>query len=347
MQTNRTGRLTIVGNPEEYHVGAHFLAAARQLGLDATLLATREARAQTPWIDRLFHRALDRRPARLNRFSRQVVEQCRKEKPDLLLVTGISPPHALALRAIGAMGIQRANFLTDDPWNPQNGAAFFWPALREYDVVWSPRQANLQDLRTYGCRRVEYLPFGYNPQLHFPEAPATSAERERFACDVVFVGGADADRLPVARALVRARLNVHLHGGYWDRDAELRPHWHGFVHGRELRLAVHGATVNICIARKANRDGHAMRSLELPAMGACLVAEDTDEHRALFGGNGECVEYYSNIEDMVAKTQALSRDPERARDLGAKLHERVCVKNRHTYVDRLNSILDGAQSSLE
>lgn len=335
-------KLLIVGNPEEQHVGAHLLAAAGQLGLEARLFDVRAAQGTNIWVNRFFHRVLKKRPAHLGRFSEALVELCRKFQPELLLVTGIAAPHAPALQAIGDMGIHRANFLTDDPWNPANGAGFFWPALPAYDTVWSPRRANVEALRRHGCRRVEYLPFGYNPKLHFPEAPATAEERERFACEVAFVGGADADRLPVARALVRAGLKVRLYGGYWDRDAELRPHWRGFVLGRELRLAVGGAMVNICLGRKANRDGHAMRSLELPAMGACLVVEHTPEHQEIFGENGDCVEYYASLEELVAKTRTLCWEPACASKLGEKAHQRICQVHDHTYADRLSHICQTA-----
>jgi spore maturation protein CgeB len=185
---------------------------------------------------------------------------------------------------------------------------------------------------------VEYLPFGYNPAIHYPEAPATLEERERFACDVAFVGGADDDRLPIGRALVRTGFKVCLYGGYWERERELRPHCRGFVSDRELRMAVGGATVNICLGRKANRDGHAMRSLEFPAMGACVVAEETAEHRELFGENGDCVLYFRDLEELVALVQHLSREPEQARQLGANARRRICESGQHTYAHRLSSI---------
>jgi len=331
--------LFIVGSSEEYQVGAHLLAAARQLGIAATMLDISEAHSRSIWVNRFFHHLLNHRPAHLNRFTQRLLELCRESKPNLLLVTGISAPHLEALKEIGKMGIRRVNFLTDDPWNPRNGAGFFWPGLREYDVIWSPRRANLEDLRQHGCRRVEYLPFGYNPALHFPEAPTTEGERERFACDVVFVGGADADRLPVARALVRTGLKVHLYGGFWDRDKELRRHWRGFVYGREQRLAVQCARVNLCLSRRANRDGHAMRSLELPAMGACMVVEDTPEHRELYGADAECVVYYHDVPGVVNQVQALCREPARARQLGENVWQRICVQGRHSYADRLQAML--------
>jgi hypothetical protein len=335
-----SSRLMIVGNPEQEHVGAHLLSAARQMGVAAALLDVREAYGGNLWLKRFFYHVFRRRPARLNRFSRKVVTVCRESMPEILLVTGILPPHEHALGEIGRMGIHRANFLTDDPWNRRVAAGFFRPALRRYDMVWSPRRANLDDLRAHGCPKVEHLPFGYNPALHFPEEPASLDEKKRFACDVAFVGGADVDRLPLARALIGAGLKVNLYGGYWGQDAQLRRNWRGFVLGRELRLAVGGATVNLCMGRKANRDGHAMRSLELPAMRACLVVEATLEHRELFGDEGDCVLYYSTPAEAVDKAQRLCQNPERARALGQKAMTRICQQSKNSYQDRLGHILD-------
>ena len=338
-------RLLIVGIPQPEHVGAHFLAAARHLSLDTRILDNRQAWSRSLWVNRVFHHLAARRPPHLRQFSRKVVAACRDFEPELLLVTGISAPDHRVLQEIGRLKMHRMNYLTDDPWNPRNGAAFFWAALREYDVVWSPRRANLEDLRRHGCKAVEYLPFGYNPAVHFCEAPRDAEERERFTCDVVFVGGADADRLPVAKALVRAGMKVHLYGGYWGRDKELRPYWRGFVYGRELRLAVTCAKVNLCFGRRANRDGHAMRSLELPAMKACLVVEDTPEHQELYGADGECVVYYHDLPGLVKQAQALCREPARARQLGENARRKICEASRHTYTDRLQAMLERAPNT--
>jgi len=346
MVDNLVKRVVLVGNPEEHHVGAHFLAAARQLGLEATLVDVREAHSRSLWLKRFFHRVLNRRPAHLNRFSERLVQLCRKSKPELLLVAGIEAPNSKALKEIGEMRIHRANFLTDDPWNPRREAAFFWPAMTEYDVIWSPRRANLADLRRHGCRRAEYLPFGYNPALHFPEMPQSPEERERFDCDVVFVGGADADRFPVARALLRTGLDLHLYGGYWNRDAELRPHWRGFVRGRDLRLAVGVAKVNICLGRRANRDGHAMRSLELPAMATCLVVEDTEEHREIFGKEGETAIFFKNTGEMAEKAKWLLTHPAERERLKKAVHQHVTT-GQNTYAHRLTSMLNHAEEQLK
>ena len=335
-----SAKILIVGCFAEEHVGAHLLRAADELSVEARFVDLQDSWSSCKWVNRFWYHCLGHRPVRLSRFSRRIVRLCREFNPGILLVTGIAAPSAPALQAIGTMPVFRANFLTDDPWNPKNGANFFWDALKSYDVVYSPRTANLDDLIQHGCRRVQYLPFAYNPGVHYPEEPVTDVERGRFACDVAIVGGADGDRVPVAQALADAGLNLKLYGGYWDRWPSLKPYWQGFAVGRELRLAVSRARVHVCLVRRANRDGHAMRSLELPAMKACLVAEDTVEHRELFGEDGACVEYYTTIPALLSKVKGLCGQPARCRLMGAKVYERICQQGRHTYTDRLRQILE-------
>ena len=332
-------RLLIVGNPLEYHVGGHLLAAARSLGWEAEVADLRDARSRNPWINRIHHHWLGKRPARLKPFGQAVVQRCREFRPDFVMTSGLAPLSVEAMREIRIMGIRLVNFLTDDPWNPANAANFFWECLREYDLIANPRQANLEQLRMHGCRRVDYLPFGYNPDYHFIERNPTPEEAKRFACEVAILGGADADRVPLARALAEADMDLALYGGYWDKYADLKKFHRGNVFGRDLRLAVALAKCQICMGRKANRDGHAMRSVEFPAMGACLLVEDTEEHRVLYGGDGETVLYWKNEATLVAQAATLTSDPALNQRLGASLYAHMVLNGKHGYADRLKAIV--------
>ena len=110
--------MLIVGNPEPIHVGAHLLNAARSLELSVELCDSNTAYA-APWpVAKLNWWFRGRRPSRLDAFSQQVVEVCQKLRPRWIISTGISPIAGWALEAIGKLGTERLNFLTDDPWNP-------------------------------------------------------------------------------------------------------------------------------------------------------------------------------------------------------------------------------------
>jgi spore maturation protein CgeB len=328
----------IVGNPNPIHVGAHVLQAAADLGLEASLCDTNRAFA-APWIALKWHWHMRRRrPPRLRAFSAAVVRACRRFQPDLLLVTGIAPLDASALAAIGSLGIVRVNFLTDDPWNPVHDAPWFMQILPLYDYVFSPRRANLADLEAAGCRAVAYLPFAYNPRIHFVDPPATAAEQRRFSCDVMFAGGADPDRLPWMAALIRQQFQPALYGGYWERYPLTRRYARGHADGATLRKAVAGAGTVLCLVRRANRDGHVMRSFEVPAMGGCMLAEDSAEHRAIFGAAGEAVVYFRSTDEMIDQLRWLLAHPMERRQLAHNAHRRI-IDGEHSYADRLGYVL--------
>jgi spore maturation protein CgeB len=70
-----------------------------------------------------------------------------------------------------------------------------------------------------------------------------------------------------------------------------------------------------------------------------MLAEDTAEHRQIFGSEGEAVAYFRTPAEAADRARALLADPaERAR-LSKAVQARV-VGGAHTYRDRLRSILE-------
>jgi len=326
----------MVGNPEPIHIGAHLHEAARDLGLMVHFCDVRQASEGWRWQARLSWRLREHRPLRLRGFSRTVVDACRESKASWLLAAGIAPVDEEALISIGQLGVRRVNYLTDDPWNPAHRAAWFLEALPHYDHVFSPRLSNLEALRAHGCLLVSYLPFAYAPSQHWYER--SQPDEAKLASEVIFVGGADRDRLPFVAGLIAAGLQVALYGGYWSRYPETREQDRGHADPSTLRKATGAAKISLCLVRRANRDGHVMRSFEIPAIGACMLVEDTEEHREIFGPNGEAVVYFRSIPEMTDKARWLLDRPAERQRLAAAAHSRI-VTGSHTYQDRLATML--------
>jgi spore maturation protein CgeB len=341
---SRATTLLIVGDSSQEHIGTHFLHAARELGLTVRFADVREARGSAA-VRRICWHLLKRRPGRLGTFSRRVVRMCEEEEyaPEVLLTTGLAPVTAAALKRIGSRGVYRINYLTDDPWNPAQRTPWFFRALKEYDEVLSTRRANLGELRSLGCKRVGHVPFGFAPDLYFPE----NLSRERngeLESDIMFAGGADVDRLPYMTALAEAGFRVGLYGAYWERFAETRKLTRGYQPPACVRAAVAAAKVVLCLVRRANRDGTCMRTFEVPAMSACMLVEKTDEHIELFGPEGQAVLYFDSVPEMIQKTRwLLEHEVERTRLKDAA--HRLIVSGRHTYRDRLAAIMQRANTA--
>lgn len=336
-------RVLVVGTNSPEHVGSHFVSAGEKAGCHTQIINSRQAWIGPSLLRKLSYHLLSKRPTALRGFSQHVLDVCRADRPDVLLATGLAPISASSLRSIGKLGVRRVCFLTDDPWNPLNAAAFFFEAMREYDTVYSPRSANIMDLTASGCREIRQLPFAFNPDVHFPEHAVTDEERLRFSCDIGLIGGADDARVALVKPLIESGFRVHLYGAYWHRFEATRAHYRGVAVGRELRLAVSGSLIQLCMGRAANRDGHAMRTYELPAMGACMLVEDTADHRALFGADGECVQYYRGSEDALSRARILLENPELRMRLSQAARDRVCSAP-NTYAARLETIVSDGRT---
>ena len=331
-------KLLLVGNPDSVHVGAHLYQAAETTGLCVMFCDSRRAFAGPAWRVKFNWWMRGHRPPRLRAFSQEVVQACREFQPLWMLSTGLAPLDASALQVIGQLGVLRLNYLTDDPFNPAHRPPWFLQALPHYDHVFSPRRANMEDLRRLDCPAVSYVPFAYAPELHFPEPSATAEEQARFAAEVVFAGGADCDRVPYMTALIRAGFKVALYGGYWERYLETKAHARGYADPQTLRKAIKGAKVALCLVRRANRDGNAMRTFEVPAIGACMLVEDTEEHQEIFGEEGKAVAYFRDVNDMVEKLRWLLAHNDERQRLAQTAH-RLITQGKHTYRDRLMTML--------
>ena len=308
--------LLIVGNTGGTNVGESLHRAAIQLGVKSRLCDARAAFSGPRIAKALNWRLLGRRPLRLETFSRSIVEECRRHSPRFLVTTGLSPVTAEALAAIGDRGVFRINYSTDDPWNPAFQSRWFSEALRHYDHVFSVRRSNMQDLTSHGCKRVSYLPFGYDEALWLGTGDE-SADRSTgdfheglspASTDVFFAGAADRYRVEYMRALVSAGMRIALAGDFWRRIPDLRRWALGHLSGAQLKAWTSSVPISLCLVRRANRDGHVMRSFEIPAIGACMVAEETAEHRAIFGDDGRAVRYFSSPGGATAVVKELLSD---------------------------------------
>ena len=84
-----------------------------------------------------------------------------------------------------------------------------------------------------------------------------------------------------------------------------------------------------------------MRTFEIPAIGACMLTEDTEEHREIFGEDGKAVVYFKSVDQMLEKTKFLLNNESERRRLTREAHHLI-VGGKHTYKDRLVTMLETA-----
>jgi spore maturation protein CgeB len=238
----------------------------------------------------------------------------------------------LKLRSLGVICV---NYATDDPWNSALCGSWHLRALPAYDIVFTPRRANIADLHRLGCANVHFLPFGYDHTLFAPAEVTVGTP----GYDVLFAGGADRERVAFVQDFMSAGAQLALVGDYWKRYRATRPYALGHKSPTMLRDLTAAAKVNLCLVRRANRDGHVMRSFEIASIGGCMLAEDTEEHRTIFGGDGDSVHYFRTPKQAAALARLLIDHPADRARLAASVRDRI-GRGAHTYSDRLCTMLD-------
>ena len=104
--------------------------------------------------------------------------------------------------------------------------------------------------------------------------------------------------------------------------------------------ALGGTKIAINLVRRANRDGHVMRSFEIPACGALMLAEKTREHSELFA-DGINAAFFQTVPDLARQIKHyLARPGERESIKQAGLA--LVSSEGHEYRSRLLSILAAA-----
>lgn len=328
-------KLLIVGVNQPGHVATFLSAAATKLGHQATILDSTHAMGSWHLVQSPLWR-LAHWPLHLQRFSQTMLRLVEQLQPQLVITTGLAPLTPGSLRALQCRGLPTLNYSTDDPWNRAHRSRWFLQGIPFYSRIFSTRKAALPDFYRAGAQDVSWLPFGYCPDHHYPD-PGEPVASEANA--IAFVGGADADRVALLKPLLNVDLPLALWGGYWDRKSLTRPHAHGFASAAQLRRILSNTACALTLVRRANRDGHAMRSLEVAAMAAPVLAEDTLEHRQLYGQEGENALYFRNSDDLITRARWLLSHRAEGRCMGERL--RIAIhEGNHTYADRLTIMLN-------
>jgi spore maturation protein CgeB len=330
-------KVALLGMLGGTHIGGSFARGAAKLGIESIWFDADKASVGPRLLRSLSWHLADRRPLYLSRFEKELVAACANAKPKILIATGMAPLTESGLSALRQMNIICLNYSTDDPWNPAMRSSWYLRALPFYDIVFSTRRSNLDDLKRLGCSKVYYLPFGYDESLFASPKHSNNAHNVD-AHNVLFVGGADHDRAVFMREFMRHGLPVMLAGAYWERYPSFRAYTLGTRPPELVCALTAAAKINICLVRRANRDGHVMRSFEIGAIGGCMLAQDTDEHQEIFGQEGEAVIYFRNAKEAAQRASALLCDSSERKRLAEGLHRRI-TGGAHTYGHRLKTML--------
>jgi len=233
-----------------------------------------------------------------------------------------------------------AGYSPDDMAGKHNQSRAFLDGLPLYHVFFTTKSYGVKEIEALGVPRAIFIGNAYDPNMHRP-VKISEEEEKRFGGPAGFIGDYEIERAQSMFFLAKHGIPVRIWGPNWDRECGLR-HPNMRVEGRPLWgddyvKAICSFDINLHFLRKINRDLQTTRSIEIPACGAFMLAERTDEHLKLFK-EGEEAEFFSTNEELLKKVKYYLKYKEKREQIAQSGRER-CLKSGYSNHDRIKQML--------
>ena len=232
-----------------------------------------------------------------------------------------------------------AGYSPDDMAAKHNQSRSFLKSLPLYDVFFTTKSYGVKELEALGVSRAIFIGNAYDPQTHRPMKISKDGKK-RFGGQVGFIGAYEVERAQSIHYLASQGIPVRIWGPNWGKKCRLnhpnmkiegKPVW-----GKEYAKAICSFDVNLVFLRKINRDLQTSRSMEIPACGGFMLAEQTDEHLELFE-KGKEAEFFENENELLDKTNYYLFHSKERKKIAAAGRKR-CLKSGYSNQDRIREM---------
>lgn len=227
----------------------------------------------------------------------------------------------------------------DDMYGRHNRSLYYDKGLPYYDIVFTTKTYNLEELKAMGAKRTELFLDSYNENIHKPIS-LTNEEEKLYRCDVGFIGSYEEDRAERMLYLAKHGIKINVWGNDWEEWAGKHPNLvikNKHLYNDEYPKAINATKINLCFLRKINRDEVTSRSVEIPACGEFMLAERTKRHLEFFEEDKEAVFFGSN-EELLEKVKKYLADENARLKIAAAGRER-CLKSGYSMREQLSEML--------
>jgi len=266
---------------------------------------------------------------------------CRHYKPNILFMPKTENIHSHAVRrALEETGARLVIWYPDNPFKADQTSMNILRDLKRCDLFYIWGKFLVDALRAAGCRRVEYLPFGFDPILHSP-TELTAAKAQEYACDVCFVGTWDEERQGALESL--AGFDLGIWGPFWAEkvptNSPLRKRIRGEgLYGNEMVAAFRSAKVVFNHLRHHNGSAHNIRTMEITGIGGGpMIVRRTPEQATELFVEGEHLLCFESDDELGAQVKWLLSDEQARLEMSRKAKEHVFAS--HLLSFRIDNIL--------
>lgn len=294
---------------------------------------------RTSFFERLFWKL--KLPIDLTNVNKKIRQAVKLEKFDIVWIekgNNIKPKTLRYIKKIQSKA-KLVSVSEDDMYARHNRSLYYNFGLKYYDVVFTTKVYNLDELKSLGAKRTELFLDSYDENVHRP-MNLSNEDIKNFGCDVGFIGTFENDRAEQMLFLAENGIKVVVWGNGWSNWANKNPNLiikNQPIYSDDYAKAINATKINLCFLRKINRDEVTSRSIEIPACGGFMIAERTKRHKDFFEEDKEAV-FFDSINELYEKVKKYLANNEERRKI-AEAGRKRCLKSGYSTKEQLSQMV--------
>lgn len=325
-------KILFIGDMTAGHCANSLVEGFKELGVDMRIVDTSSyMRRQSIGSREWFQRRFAHKPSQewIELFKLKISEVIFNWKPVIVFcINTIHIPQEI-LQNISCK--IKVHLSYDDVSNGDNLTDDYLKHECGWDVIFTNKIYNVEELETRSTSQIVYFENAYNPKLHRLYKPLANRK-----FDIGFIGARRIDRNKLPIILGEAHnLNAVVAGPRWRRSypfgvrgVTLLPE----VLNEDYMIVGNDVKVGLCLLNSANRDQITTRSFELPAFGQVIVGQKSMQHEDLLE-NGKEAFWFDTVPEMVEFSSKLLFDTAKCERVAISGYRRI-TGGKNTYADR-------------
>lgn len=227
----------------------------------------------------------------------------------------------------------------------ENRSRHFFRGLPSYDLAITTKAFELDAYRAAGARDLKLIHQGHGARL----LPVPTLEIPlHLRSEVCFIGHCQPHYAEILRHLA-ARVPLKIWGPNWTAYAARNGWAHDIVqgdscYGADYARALSGAKIAIGLLSKRIPETTTTRTFEIPACGTMLLAERTEEHRALFEEGFEA-EFFDSAEECAEKASYYLEN-DIVRDQVSAAGRVRCQTSGYSTAEQFSTVLESIERAI-
>lgn len=281
----------------------------------------------------------------INKINNDLICSVKNNKPDLIFIyrgTHIYPKTINKIKEINNK-IVVFGYNNDDPFSEEY-KSYFWRHYIKctfyYDHIFVYRNKNIQDYKRIGYEKTSILRSYYTKDRNYI---IKNTEKKY---DVIFIGHFEDDsRDYYILSLFEKGYNVKIFGTGWDKskifnilsekNGPIVPVYDNY------NKTLNETKIALVFLSKLNRDTYTRRCFEIPAAGALMLSEYTEDLNGLFK-LGVDADYFNDANELVEKVTYYLNNEDKLKSVANSGYLKL-TQNGHEVSDRVKEIIKKAK----